>query len=82
MVNKFERAVKGIEKETSGKDIPTAPRGYKVVRESKTVQTSVVIRESTREALDDIRVELGKSRNDLINTILEEYIESYYKGAK
>ena len=82
MASKFERAVKGIEQETPGKDIPKAPRGYRVVREAKTAQTSIVMRESTREALEEIRAELGKSRNDLINTILEEYIDNYYKGGK
>jgi hypothetical protein len=78
-MSKFENALKGIEKETPAANAPKAPRGYRIVREGKTFQTSIVMRASTREAIDDIRAELGKSRNDLINTILEEYIENYYK---
>ena len=82
MTTKFEKAVKGLEKETAAADAPKAPRGYRLVREAKSVQTSIVMRASTREALEEIRAELGKSRNDLINTILEEYIDNYYKGGK
>lgn len=76
MATKFERAM-----ETKIEKTPTtaAPRGYKLVREGKTFQTSFVLRQSTREALDDIRAELGKTRNELVNDILEEYIDRYYK---
>lgn len=82
MTTKFEKAVKGLEKETAAADAPKAPRGYRLVREAKSVQTSIVMRASTREALDDIRAELGKSRNELINDILEEYIERYFKNGR
>lgn len=77
MATKFEKAMAAdLEKQNT---TATAPRGYKLVREGKTFQTSFVLRASTREALDDIRADLGKSRNELVNDILEEYIERYYK---
>lgn len=77
MATKFDKAMTAdIEKQNATAD---APRGYKLVREGKTFQTSFVLRESTRTALDDIRAELGKSRNELVNDILEAYIANYYK---
>lgn len=78
---KFEKAMEKMDgKKTPAADTMTAPRGYQLKREGKTFQTSFVLRQSTREALDEIRIEKGQSRNDLVNDILEAYINDYYKG--
>lgn len=77
MATKFDKAVTAdIEKQNA---TAAAPRGYKLVREGKTFQTSFVLRESTRIALDEIRAEKGMSRNELANEIFEAYIDEYYK---
>lgn len=75
MASKFEKAFKDLEKEAT---TPQAPRGYKLVREAKTTHINILTRPSTREALDEIRAERGQSRNELINDILERYVEEYY----
>lgn len=77
MASKFEKAMQNLEQEAT---TPAAPRGYKLVREPKTVHVNLLVRASTRDALEEIRSEKGQSRNDLVNEILEKYIESYYNG--
>lgn len=60
----------------------TKPRERtKVVKESYNKTLSFVLRESTLADLDDItRYEGYKSRNALVNEILEKYIDDYYKN--
>lgn len=80
MANKFDKAFKeDLKKEEKIIDVP---RGYKLVKEGKTFQTSFVLKQSTREALDTIRSEQGKSRNELVNDILEAYIDNYFREKK
>lgn len=59
----------------------TEPRPRtKVVQESYNKVFSVVVRESTLRDIDDIATAGGyKSRNALINEILENYIDDYYR---
>lgn len=58
----------------------TEPRARtKVVQESYNKMVSIVVRESTLQDLSDITAYEGyKSRNALINHILETYIDDYY----
>ncbi len=58
----------------------TEPRSRtKIVKESYNVTRSFVLRESTLNDLDDItKYEGYKSRNALVNDILENYIDEYY----
>lgn len=58
----------------------TEPRARtKVVQESYNKMFSIVVRESTLQDLSDITAYEGyKSRNALINHILETYIDDYY----
>lgn len=58
----------------------TEPRARtKVVQESYNKMLSIVVRESTLQDLSDITAYEGyKSRNALINHILETYIDDYY----
>lgn len=60
----------------------TEPRSRtKVVKESYNKTLSFVLRESTLADLDDItKYEGYKSRNALVNEILEKYIDDYYKN--
>lgn len=59
----------------------TEPRPRtKVVQESYNKIFSVVVRESTLKDIDDIAQAGGyKSRNALINEILEAYIDNYFE---
>ena len=78
MASKFEKATERMEQATAAPTAETPRRGYRLIRESKKIPVSILIRESTRDALDEIQAEQGKSRNEIINNILEEYIEKYY----
>lgn len=62
----------------------TEPRARtKVVQESFSKSFSIVVRESTLADLEDITAAGGyKSRNQLINEILEAYIDNYYNEKK
>ena len=55
-------------------DLPL-PRGYKVIRESKSVRQQVLLRPSTRQALRDEAKRKGISTNELLNSILEKHLE-------
>lgn len=51
------------------------PKGYKLVKESKSARTQILLRPATKEALREAAEEQGISLNELINTVLDSYIE-------
>lgn len=72
----FKKAFDELERGTS--ETPNAaevPEGYVLKRESKTKRTSLVMRPSTFEKLEDLAAKQGKSRNDLLNDIIEDYLK-------
>lgn len=59
-----------------GQQAFTIPKGYILTKEPKTERMQILIRPSTKEAIKKAVEEQGyKSMNDLINQILDEYIE-------
>lgn len=58
----------------------TVPRGYKLVQESKSARTQILLRPTTKEALRKAAEAQGISLNELINTVLDNYIEGKEKA--
>lgn len=58
--------------EAAASDIPT---GYRIVRESKTERLQLLIRPSTHQAIQRIAADQGISKNELINQLLENFIQ-------
>ena len=54
---------------------PKIPAGYKLVPETKSERTQLLFRPTTKDTLREIAAARGISLNDLVNQILEEYIE-------
>lgn len=80
MTTKFERAIQGMEAETpKGAPEVVVPRGFKIVREPKNVNTALAMRRSSYEIIKEMAAAQGVSRNELINQIVEEYIANNYK---
>lgn len=66
------------EQRTDKKEVPEGfiiPKGYRLERETKSVRLQLLVRPATKEAIKDLAAAQGLSMNDLINSILEEYIE-------
>ncbi len=53
----------------------TIPKGYRLEKEHKSARMQLLVRPATKEAIKDLADEQGLSMNDLINEILEEYLE-------
>lgn len=51
------------------------PEGYELKRESKTVRTSLVMRPTYFTLLDDVAARKDISRNELMNNIIEKYLD-------
>ncbi len=51
------------------------PEGYKLVKESKSERLQLLIRPTTKKRLKVEAIAQGVSVNDLVSTILEEYLE-------
>ena len=51
------------------------PRGKKIVDESKSIRLQLLIKPSTKDILKNIAISQRTSLNNLINTILENYID-------
>lgn len=51
------------------------PKGYKLVKESKTTRMQLLMRPLTKQALKRTADAKGVSMNDLVNDIIEEYLE-------
>ena len=51
------------------------PKGYKLVKENKTERIQLLVRPTTKAALKQKAAAQGTSLNDLINQILDKYVE-------
>lgn len=51
------------------------PKGYKLVKEPKSARLQLLVRPLTKEGIKRAAEAQGLSMNDLINQILDEYIE-------
>lgn len=51
------------------------PAGYKLAKETKSERIQLMVRPSTKKVLKELAFDRRLSLNDLINQILEEYIE-------
>ena len=67
------KAVNADQKETPGGFV--VPKGYRLEKETKSVRLQLLVRPGTKEAIKDLAEQQGLSMNDLVNTILEEYLE-------
>lgn len=56
------------------------PRGYVIKRESKTRRMQILVRPSLRDGVAKAAEEIGISVNDLMNRIMEEYLERRENG--
>lgn len=53
----------------------TIPKGYILTKESKSVRMGLLIRPTTKKALRKAADMQGLSMNDLINQLIEDYLE-------
>ena len=51
------------------------PKGYRLEREVKSVRMQLLVRPTTKDAIKNAAAAQGLSMNDLVNQILDEYIE-------
>lgn len=51
------------------------PEGYKLVREAKTERLQLLVRPSVHEKLKRIAAEQGTSKNEIINKLIEDYLQ-------
>lgn len=51
------------------------PPGFRIVKENKSKRMQFLVRPTTYERLTKIAQKNGTSVNDLVNTLLEEYVE-------
>ena len=51
------------------------PRGYKIKKEAKTIRISLVMRPTYSALLEDVAARKKVSRNELLNTIIEDYLD-------
>lgn len=76
MPKSFEAAFNEMEQKTNTPEtVERDGKIYTLKRESKTKRTSLVMRPSTFEKLEDLAASQSKSRNDLLNEIIEEYLK-------
>lgn len=57
----------------------TAPKGYQLIKEYKTERMQIMLRPETKKAVKKAAAAQGLSMNELINQILEEWIEGQGK---
>ncbi len=67
------------EPEPEPEKVPEAPKGYKLIRESKSDRTQILLRPSTKRNLKAVARERDMSLNELINTVLEKYLIDWEK---
>ena len=51
------------------------PKGYKLVQESKSARTQILLRPTTKETLKAEAEAQGMSLNELVNIIIDEYLD-------
>lgn len=75
--NKETRTSESIIKNQQTNDVPTSVSGYSIVeKESRTKKMLIMIRPSIGEILDELAKNgTIKSKNDLINYLIEDFID-------
>lgn len=61
--------------EAPAQNAAVIPKGYKLVKEPKSARLQLLVRPLTKEGIKRAAEAQGLSMNDLINQILDEYIE-------
>lgn len=56
------------------------PKGYKLVQETKSTRLQLLIRPTTKDALKEAAEAQGISLNELINQVLDDYIQGKGKA--
>ena len=51
-------------------------KGYRLERESKSVRMTLLIRPTTKDALEKLKEKTGISMNEIINEIIESHVFS------
>lgn len=76
-----EKAPEEKKKTVTRKKTPAVdvPKGYRLVKEGKSVRMTIIVRPATKEALADEALYQSRSVNDLINEILEKYLERIHR---
>lgn len=75
----FFSSVKMQQEAPQGQNNFTVPKGYKLTKESKSVRMTILIRPTTKEALQRVTDSQGISMNELINQLIENYLEGQGK---
>ena len=78
--NSFEAAFDKVEQKNDTPEGEIVERNgelYTLRRESKNKRTSIVMRQSVFEKVEDLAATRGQSRNDLFNEIIEEYLKTH-----
>ena len=78
---KTPRKTTGTKRKTVKKETPQeVPKGYKLVKENKSERLQLLVRPYAKEEIKKLAKAQGISVNDLINGILEDYIERQGKA--
>lgn len=75
VMREFMSAPEAPEAPQKAQDGANVPKGYVLVRESKSARMQLLVRPTTKEALRRAAGAQGLSVNDLVNQILDNYIE-------
>ena len=75
----FFSSVKMQQEAPQGQNNFTVPEGYKLIKESKSVRMTILIRPTVKTALKKSADSQGLSMNDLINQLIESYLEGQGK---
>lgn len=76
--NPAELFISDLQKEEPKPEEPKGfniPKGYKLAKENKTERMQLLIRPATKEGLKKAAKEENISVNELVNNILDEFIE-------
>lgn len=71
---------KTVKKEAPQETPQEVPKGYKLVKENKSERLQLLVRPYAKEEIKKLAKAQGISVNDLINGILEDYIERQGKA--
>lgn len=74
---KPKRATKKKDEAPEGYDVP---KGYRLAKELKSERLQLLVRPTTKEELKKAAQAQGISVNDLINNLLDEYVERQGKA--
>ena len=79
---KWNKQLKNMTNNSKAANVATpdgVPIGYAVRKEPKATRRSFALQQSVLDALQDIAAEQGTNINALVNEILLDYANNYYK---